>query len=167
MNCGLDSVARFDRPIQKWQCELGFSKSRISDQILKRESPSPSKPNSNSHESRVTNHESQSPVTSHCRTPRHRHIHRHGGITRHRRHSGQIRVHPQLPFAIEFQRSRAQRFRHFGNVGMRHFCGIEFPNRVRAAEFGDFADPCRAQQGLVIGRGNFAARIASKLASFL
>ena len=101
-----------------------------------------------------------SPVT------RNRLVHRPIGISigmpesaRHRWHSGEIRVHPQLPFAIELQRSCTQRFRDFRDIGMRHLRGVKFPNRIGAAKFGDFADPCRAQQGPVVGRRNFAARI--------
>jgi DNA polymerase III alpha subunit len=56
-----------------------------------------------SHESPVTSHQSRFPSPA----SRHWHIHRHAGITRHRRHSCQICVHPHLPFAIELQRSRA------------------------------------------------------------
>ena len=90
---------------------------------------------------------------------RHRHIHWHGGIAGHRGHTREVRVHPHLPFAIEFKRGRAQGFRHFGDIGMRHFRGVQFPDRIGAAKFGDFADSRGAQQGPVIGRGNFAARI--------
>jgi hypothetical protein len=67
--------------------------------------------------SQITTHEA--PVTSHhlrLRTSRHRHIHGHAGVARHRGHPGKIGVHPQLPFAIELQRSCTQSLRYFGDV---------------------------------------------------